>query len=247
MLDYDMRGVPDVINANNKLGVFDSNLPTFGVTLYALTLGFPLSEQSMQSMSSHIIGTRSHEILLNELLGSDKQLTTQTFKTEVRAAIENKTPINVTVLISGHGTCQSFSSFIVGSSAQLYAACRKNLDIQRLVTRTNTPLRSRLANCAHCMAMFPDLAHRLAEFPHDRPLKKCGGCQSVFYCSPACQGADWVRGHDTACGIFRWLSPRMDSLREGTDAQWIDAIVQGYKRKMEKRLTGSKYVTVVLP
>lgn len=96
------------------------------------------------------------------------------------------------------------------------------------------------------MATFEDLAEKSEDFPFERPLKKCSGCKCVFYCSVECQQADWTRGHDTACPIFRWLSPRMDQFRAGTDDEWMDGIVACYKHKVEKNLVGSKYVAVVM-
>jgi len=248
MLDYEIRGIAQTVKMNAKLGIFNSSLPTFGVTLHAMSLTFPMSAENVSSISSHIIGTRAHEVLLNELIDremSNIKVKTLKFKTEIRAAIERKIPIAVSVLITGNGTCETVSSFIVGSSAQLYVACRKNLDVQKLVKKTITPLRSRLANCTHCMATFEDLAQKSEDFPFQRPLKECKGCKCVFYCSVQCQKADWIRGHDTACRILCWLSPRMDHLRDGTDDEWMDCIVAAYKRKVEKSLIGSN-VGVVL-
>jgi hypothetical protein len=44
--------------------------------------------------------------------------------------------------------------------------------------------------CAHCGELnYPSNPH---------PLKKCAGCQKVFYCSISCQKADWLN-HKSAC------------------------------------------------
>jgi hypothetical protein len=249
MLDYEVRGIPQTVKTNNKLGIFNSDLPTFGVTLHAMTLAFPMSLDHMCSFSSHLIGTRAHEVLLNELMAREMfntKVNALRFKSDIRAAIDRKLPIAVSVLISGNGKCETVSSFMVGSSAQLYVGCRKNLNLQNLIKKTKTPLHSRLANCAHCMATFEDLAEKSEDFPFERPLKKCSGCKCVFYCSLECQQADWTRGHDTACPIFRWLSPHMDQYRTGTEDEWMDGILACYKRKVEKNLVGSKYAAVVM-
>jgi hypothetical protein len=42
--------------------------------------------------------------------------------------------------------------------------------------------------CAHCSAMG-----------QPGPMKRCGRCCAVYYCSPACQKADWTKGHKAAC------------------------------------------------
>ena len=31
------------------------------------------------------------------------------------------------------------------------------------------------------------------------PLDYCGGCKRCFYCSKACQSADWKAGHKAEC------------------------------------------------
>ena len=31
-------------------------------------------------------------------------------------------------------------------------------------------------------------------------LRRCGGCNDVYYCGPICQLFDWQRGHELACG-----------------------------------------------
>ena len=31
-------------------------------------------------------------------------------------------------------------------------------------------------------------------------LRRCSGCNDVYYCGPICQLFDWQRGHELACG-----------------------------------------------
>ena len=40
------------------------------------------------------------------------------------------------------------------------------------------------------------------EAPPKLLLQRCGRCKRVYYCSVDCQRADWLRGHNHACGEF---------------------------------------------
>jgi hypothetical protein len=248
MLDYEIRGIAQTIKMNAKLGVFNSPLPTFGVTLHATCLAFPLHVRTIRSWYSHMIGTRAHRIILDELTGqemSNTQIPSIEFKDTVLELIASKSPVVVSVIISSQGTCEAFSSFMTGASAQLYVGHRKGVDVKKFIVQTNTTLHSKFANCAQCMAEIVDVDVDSddIDFPFDRPLKKCSRCKSVFYCSEQCQRADWERGHSTACDIFQWLTPRLARVRQGSDQEWIDGIVGKYKLKMEKCLANSQYVT----
>ena len=35
------------------------------------------------------------------------------------------------------------------------------------------------------------------------PLDQCGGCKRCYYCSKACQTADWKAGHKAECKTLR--------------------------------------------
>ena len=44
-----------------------------------------------------------------------------------------------------------------------------------------------------------------------KPLKQCGGCKSVFYCSKECQKEDWSKAHKALCKQYKalLLSPKL--------------------------------------
>ncbi len=139
----------------------------------------------------------------------------------VYSHLEQKHAVVVNVLVHFDNKVEVFTSFLTGSSIQAYEGLVKGMDLSALITKVNTPLRSKYLNCAYCMSHYkgacrnePSVKARL-----ERPLKKCGRCKSVFYCSEQCQKADKERGHGLACEVFAWLSPRVE--KDGTEEAWL--------------------------
>ena len=51
--------------------------------------------------------------------------------------------------------------------------------------------------CSVCMKMYK------------KPIKRCGGCQQVYYCSKQCQVKDW-KFHKPICGKNKTLEKKKD-------------------------------------
>lgn len=146
------------------------------------------------------------------------------FKQFVYAHLSKGYAVVVNVLIRFNNKVEVFTSFLTGSSQQLYEGLIKGKDLSKLIKAFDTPLKSKYANCAMCMHYYgggcpnePSVKERLS-----RPLKKCSGCESVYYCSKECQKADYYRGHAMACDVLGWLSPHIE--KEGTEAEWGRAL-----------------------
>eukprot|EP01138_Halocafeteria_seosinensis_P000816 gb/GECG01000837.1/.p1 GENE.gb/GECG01000837.1/~~gb/GECG01000837.1/.p1 ORF type:complete len:506 (+),score=49.26 gb/GECG01000837.1/:1-1518(+) len=68
--------------------------------------------------------------------------------------------------------------------------------------------------CAWCFrTVAPTTYAEGTESSHASSLKRCGGCQSVHYCSKECQQWDWKAGHRCECKkLFPQLRHNMDAL-----------------------------------
>lgn len=97
-----------------------------------------------------------------------------------------------------------------GAGRSLHTACAyKPGDLVALFTDPllvlpNGP--SAKSVCNHCLA-------------HQLPTKACTGCQSVAYCGPTCQKANWALIHKLECKVFR-------KVRASVDKDWLPTPVR---------------------
>lgn len=157
--------------------------------------------------------------------------------------LEQNRPVVVNVLINFNSKVEVFTSFLTKSSIQAWEGLVKGKDLSKLIAPYHRPIKSKHVNCANCMHHYkgscpnePSVKARLA-----RPLKRCTGCESVFYCSKECQKADFIRGHMIACEVFAWISPLVE--KEGTELEWCQAIARLFGATIAKALAvrGEEY------
>jgi len=233
---YEKYGLPLLIKKASKEGKYAQNPDMAELALVASVFGEKGRLDVITTLARAVPSPFVSSVMEIMNMNPKDKLDVIQFKQFVYERLGESYAVVVNALIRFNNKVEVFTSFLTADSQQLYAGLIKGKDLSRLIKNVDTPLKSKYANCAMCMHYYgggcpnePSVKARLS-----RPLKKCSGCESVYYCSKECQKADFIRGHSVTCEVFAWLSPHIE--KEGTEGEWSRALGRMFGASVTKAL-----------
>lgn len=222
---YNRFNLPSQIKEMSEAGEFVIGNPDISELILVATVicakgRYPVLCSFVHCPASTLIDT----LMLKYRIDPADKLNCFDFKSWVSERLEEKVAVVVDVLIHFNSKVEVFTSFLTGSSLQLFEGLVKGKDLSSMIKKVDTPMKSRYVNCAYCLAQKGHLDCKCEAW--NRPIQICGGCESTFYCSKACQKADFTRGHSIACDLFTWLSPNIE--KDGTEDDWIHGVAKKF-------------------